>query len=162
MSLRPFFEADPAIQIHQIAALLALITGAVVLWRRKGNGEHKFWGRVWVALMLVTAVSSIFIHETRMWGNFSPIHLLTLLVLVNIPLAIWYARQGNIVAHYRMMQGTYIGLVVAGLLTFLPGRINFAILFGEGFGIGGVWGSVIGIVSAASVMAVLLYRRARV
>lgn len=161
MSLRPFFEASLAIQIHQIAAILALLLGAAVLWRRKGNSVHKRLGKVWVGLMLVTAFSSIFIHQIKMWGNYSPVHLLTLLVLVNMPLAIWYARRGDIDAHKKVMQGTYIGgMLVAGGLTFLPGRLNFEIFFGDGYGIGGMWGSVIGVGAAILVfVALLVYDR---
>lgn len=86
MSLRPFFEASLAIQLHEIAAILAFGLGAFVLWRRKGNTSHKWWGKIWVALMIVTAGTSVFIHEIKLWGNYSPIHFLTLLVLVSMPL----------------------------------------------------------------------------
>lgn len=67
MSLSPLLDADPAVQIHASSAIAAFFIGAFVLWRRKGTGLHKALGRVWVVLMLVTATSSMFIHETRMW-----------------------------------------------------------------------------------------------
>ena len=162
MSLRPFFEASLVIQIHEIAAVLAFLLGAMVLWRRKGNASHRFAGRIWVGLMLTVAISSIFIHEIKMWGNYSPIHILTLVTLISLPLAIRFARRGNIHAHQQAMQGTYIGgMLIAGGLTFLPGRLNFEILFGESIGIGGMWGSVIGVGSAVVVFFLLLANNRR-
>jgi len=158
MSLTPFFEASLAIQIHQIAALLAFVLGAMVLWRRKGNASHKLWGRIWVGLMMVTAFSSIFIHQIKLWGNYSPIHLLTALVLINMPLAVWFARRGKIERHKHMMQGTYLGLAIAGGLTFLPGRINYQILIGDGQYIGGLTASILGI--GGAVLGFIILSRA--
>jgi uncharacterized membrane protein len=49
--------------------------------------------------MLTVAVSSLFIHKIRMWGPWSPIHLLSILVLVTLPLAVIYARRNDIAQH---------------------------------------------------------------
>ncbi len=144
MSLRPFFEASLAVQIHEITAILAFILGALVLWRRKGNASHKFWGRIWVVSMLITSLTSIFIHSIKLWGNYSPIHILTAVVIINLPLAVWFARRGKIETHRRIMQGTYLGgMLIAGSLTFLPGRMNYEIILGEGTRIGSNWAGVI-------------------
>jgi uncharacterized membrane protein len=40
------------------------------------------------------------------------------------------ARKGNIAGHMQVMRGTYIGLLIAGLMTFIPGRTMFAMFFG--------------------------------
>ena len=158
MSLRPFFEASLAIQIHEIAALLAMALGAVVLWRRKGNAAHKYWGKIWVGLMMITALTSIFIHQIKLWGDYSPIHLLTAMVLINIPWAVWLARRGKIQQHKKMMQGTYIGgMLVAGGLTFLPGRLNHEILFGASDGISANAGWMIGFGSALIAFVLLFF-----
>ncbi|SFO76568.1 hypothetical protein SAMN03159463_02866 [Mesorhizobium sp. NFR06] len=42
--------------------------------------------------MLVIAVSSFWIQQIRLIGPFSPIHVLSILVLVTVPLAVWYAH----------------------------------------------------------------------
>ncbi len=158
MSLRPFFEASLAIQIHEIAALLALALGAAVLWRRKGNAAHKYWGKLWVGLMMITALTSIFIHQIKLWGDYSPIHLLTAMVLINMPWAVWLAQRGKIQQHKKMMQGTYIGgMLIAGGLTFLPGRMNHEILFGAGDGISTNAGWMIGIGSALIAFLLLFF-----
>ena len=82
--------------------------------------------------MTATALSSFFIHHIRMaFGLFSPIHLLSILTLVAVPLAIWYARQRNMRAHRLVVLGLFwTGLVLPGALTLLPGRI--AVVFGAG------------------------------
>jgi uncharacterized membrane protein len=107
--------------IHISASFAALALGTVMLVRRKGTLSHKLWGRVWAALMLTVAISSLwiprFLHLT--W-----IHLFTLLTLVALPLAIYKIRTGNVKGHAAAMRGLFIGgLVVAGVFTLAPGRI---------------------------------------
>jgi uncharacterized membrane protein len=102
--------------------------GAYVLLHRKGDARHKLLGRVWAFLMLATALSSFGL--TGLTGNYSPIHLLSILVLISLPRAIWDARRGRIARHRRTMTILYASLVVAGLFTFLPGRLFGIWLFG--------------------------------
>ncbi|MGB7335607.1 MAG: DUF2306 domain-containing protein [Salaquimonas sp.] len=132
MNLQPFFNATPAIQIHMVAAVGALVLGAIVLWKKKGNRVHKLNGRIWVALMMVTALSGFFIHEIKVWGNFSPIHIFSIVTPISLLFAIYEARKGDIDGHQRTMKATYIGgMLIAGGFTFLPGRLNHEIFFGD-------------------------------
>ncbi|MGX7873879.1 DUF2306 domain-containing protein [Mesorhizobium sp. ORM6] len=78
---QPLFNAPPVIQIHALVAIVALLLGAMQLWRTKGDPLHRALGRVWVALMATVAGSGLFIWTIRLWGPFSPIHLLSLFVL---------------------------------------------------------------------------------
>jgi uncharacterized membrane protein len=127
----PLLHASPVIQIHVACAVLALIVGAVVLFRRKGDGRHRALGKVWVTLMAIVALSSFFIWTIRLWGPFSPIHLLSILTLFLLWRAVTYARRRQIVMHRRIMQSTYLlALVVTGLFTFYPGRIMYRVAFG--------------------------------
>jgi uncharacterized membrane protein len=81
--------------------------------------------------MLTVAISAFFIHELRIWGPWSPIHLLAIFTLVMVPLGVWRAHRHRVERHRRAMLGLFFGaLVVAGLLTFLPGRIMHAVAFG--------------------------------
>lgn len=130
MSLEPLLSASPMIQIHAYAAMAAFALGGYVLFRPKGDGRHRRLGRVWVGLMLVTAISSLFVWQARTFGLFSPIHLLSLLTLAMLWLGIRHARR-SIRAHMRTMQALYLGaLVIAGWFTFMPGRIMNAVIFG--------------------------------
>lgn len=132
MTLEPILNASPAIQIHMIAALGAFFLGAVVLWKKKGGKTHKLNGRIWVALMMVTAISGFFIHEIKMWGDFSPIHIFSVITPIGLLAGIYAARRGMVSAHVRAMRGTYVGgMLFAGGFTFFPGRINHEIFFGS-------------------------------
>lgn len=133
MSLEPLLQASPVIQIHAFAAILALVVGGVVLFRRKGDLRHRFAGRIWVGLMVIVALSSLFIWTIRLWGPFSPIHLLSILTLMLLWRGVTYARRRNIKLHRQVMQTTYVlALVIAGLFTFFPGRIMYHVAFGPG------------------------------
>jgi len=71
--------------------------------------------------MLIVAISSLFIHEIRLWGRWSPIHLLSILVLVTVPLAVLHARRHEVSQHRMAMLMLFSGaLVIAGVFTFLP------------------------------------------
>ena len=130
MTLEPLLNASLAIQLHALAAVLALLLGGLVLFRRKGDRLHRLGGRIWVGLMLTAAFSSFFIHTIRMLGPWSPIHLLSILTLVLLFRGVSLAHARRIMEHRRMMQGTYLSaLIVAGVFTFMPGRIMFEVFF---------------------------------
>ena len=52
------------------AALGAIVTGPVALWARKGRTQrpklHRAFGYAWVTLMVVTAVSAMFIRDSSL------------------------------------------------------------------------------------------------
>ena len=131
MTLQPLLSASPAIQMHAFAAMTAFVLGLVQLARTKGDGPHRVFGYVWGGLMLLIAGSSFWIHEINQWQGFSLIHLLSIWVLLFTPFAVMMARRGNISAHKRSMMGLFAGaLIIAGIFTFVPGRIMHAVLFG--------------------------------
>ena len=117
----PLYSLSTPIILHTIAAVTALLSGIWIFGQRRGTPRHKLTGRIWVGLMLVTAVSSFWIRST---GHFSWIHGLSLFVLLAIPLAVYHARQRNVQAHRGWMIGLFsAGLVGAGVFTLLPGRL---------------------------------------
>jgi uncharacterized membrane protein len=131
LTLAPLLNASPAIQIHAFTAMAAFALGAVQLSAPKGTLPHRGLGWLWVTLMVVVAASSFFIHELRVWGPWSPIHLLAVYVLIALPFAVLAARRHAHERHRRAMVGMFVGaLVIAGLFTFYPGRIMHAVLFG--------------------------------
>jgi uncharacterized membrane protein len=131
VSLAPLLDASPAIQLHAFAALAAFALGAVQLAGSKGTAWHRGRGLVWVGLMLIVAVSSFWIHEIRLWGPWSPIHLLSILTLVSLPGALYYAHTHQVRRHRDAMLGLFLGaLVIAGVFTLLPGRIMHKVVFG--------------------------------
>ena len=132
MSLAPLLEASPAIQQHALAAMTAFALGVVQLAAPKGTLPHRTVGWTWVALMVVVAVSSFWIHELRTWWDWSAIHLLSIFTLAMLPLAVLHARRHQVARHRNAMIAIFTGaLVIAGLFTFVPGRIMHAVLFGH-------------------------------
>ncbi len=118
-----------AIAIHVVAVLPAIPLGAYVLLARKGDARHKLLGRIWLALMLLTAFSAIFITSG---GGYGPIHVFIPLTIFSAWRTVATARRGNIPAHKRQLVFTYVtGLVFPGLAAFLlPGRLMNMMLFG--------------------------------
>lgn len=138
MSLITTFHSLPlAVQWHLPLALGALLLGPWALWSRKGSTLHRSAGRVWVLLMLGAALSSLFIRSVALpnLAGFSPIHLLSVATLVNLPLGVRAAMQGRIQVHRKTMRGLYIGgCLVAGAFTLMPGRYLGQLLWGQALG----------------------------
>ena len=131
MSLAPLLDAAPAIPLHAFAAMAALVLGIAQFAAPKGTLPHRTIGWIWVVLMTAVAASSLWIHQLRLFGPWSPIHLLSIMVLVLLPIAVISARRHQVSRHRKIMIGVFSGgLVVAGLFTFLPGRIMHAVMFG--------------------------------
>jgi uncharacterized membrane protein len=132
MSLAPLLDAAPAITVHAFAAMTAFMLGVVQLAAPKGTLPHRTLGWIWVCLMLAVAISSFWIHAIRLVGPWSPIHLLSIFVLITVPLAVWKAHRHQVADHRRIMISIFSGaLVIAGLFTLLPGRIMHAVVFGQ-------------------------------
>jgi uncharacterized membrane protein len=132
VSLAPLLNAEPAIQLHAFTAMAAFALGVVQLSAPKGTLPHRTAGWIWVALMVIVAVSSFFIHDLRVWDAWSPIHLLSIFTLVMLPLAVMHARRHRVDRHRRAMTAIFVGaLVIAGLFTLAPGRIMHAVVFGN-------------------------------
>jgi uncharacterized membrane protein len=133
MSWAPLLQATPAIQIHAFAAMTAFALGLVQFSAPKGTLPHRTLGWIWVTLMLVVGISAFFIHQIRLWGQWSPIHLLAIYTLIMLPVAVLAAHRHEVVRHRRAMIGLFVGaLVIAGLFTLWPGRIMHAVVFGSG------------------------------
>ncbi|MGR3502208.1 DUF2306 domain-containing protein [Pseudaestuariivita sp.] len=131
MSFTPLFDAGPIIAAHAFAAMAAFVLGLWQLIGAEGTVRHGIIDYVWTALMLGVAASSLWIHELRLVGPVSPIHLLSLLVLVNAALAVLAVRCRKVALHRASMRSLFfLGLVVTGGVTFLPGRVMHAVTFG--------------------------------
>lgn len=133
MSWDPLLSAPLAIQIHAFSAMGAFVLGIVQFLAPKGTLPHRTVGWIWVVLMGLVCATAFFIHEIRLWGPWSPIHILAVVTPITIALAIFAARRGNTARHSRAMAITFFGaLIVAGAFTFLPGRIMHEVIFGGG------------------------------
>ena len=131
IDLSPLFKAAAPIPFHALAALAAAGLGATQLWRPKGGRVHRQLGYAWVVLMAGVAISGLFIHEIRIFGPFSLIHLLSLLTLASLWFAVTRARRGDIAGHRRVMILLFwLALILTGAFTFWPGRVMHEVLLG--------------------------------
>jgi uncharacterized membrane protein len=118
------------IQIHLYVALAAIALGGFQIVLPKGTPIHRVMGWTWLSFMAVIAGTSLFIKLINP-GHFSLIHILSVVVLIQIPRIIWFARKGDIKSHKRAAISLYIGaLIVAGLFTFMPGRLMWHLFLG--------------------------------
>jgi uncharacterized membrane protein len=131
VSLAPLFNAAPPIPLHAFAAMTAFALGLVQFAAPKGTLPHRTIGWIWVLLIVTVAISSFWIHQIRLLGPFSPIHLLSIFTLIVLPIGVWRAHRHRVADHRRIMSFIFAGaLVVAGLFTFVPGRIMHTVVFG--------------------------------
>src|SRR5258707_9866749 len=131
MTLAPLLSASPAIQFHAFAAMTAFGLGVVQVAAPKGTLPHRTIGWIWVVLLLAISVSSFFIHGIRMWGEWSPIHILSVFTPLMLLLGVLAARRHRVRAHRITMVSIFAGaLVLAGIFTVVPGRIMHAVVFG--------------------------------
>jgi len=97
---------------------------------RKGSATHRALGFLYLSLMSVTAITIFFIRSIGA-GSLSPVHLFIPLTLYGVSGALWNIRRGNIRGHRNAMLGLYWGgLLIAGGLTLLPGRLLYRVFFG--------------------------------
>ena len=131
IDLQPLWAEPFPVAPHAVLAILALVLGAAQLVLPKGTLGHRFVGYVWVGLMAGVAVSGLFIHGIKLWGLFSPIHLLIPVTLYLVYHGVLAARRGDIKRHrIKMLSLFFLALVVTGAFTLLPGRIMHQVLFG--------------------------------
>jgi uncharacterized membrane protein len=134
MTLQPLLNAPLAAQIHVATVVPAFLIGTYQIFlSRKGGRFHRALGYLYLALMTITSIAALFVHQLMPHGPFfglSPIHLFVPLTLLGVIGALRGAWTHNIALHRRAMLGVYIGgILIAGSLTFLPGRIMHAVAF---------------------------------
>lgn len=135
MNPQPLLDATPVIQLHVATVVPAVLLGTWLIFvSRKGGPAHRFLGAIYLGLMTVTSLVAIFIRDMRPGApafGFSLIHLLIIVTLIGIFFALRGTRTGNLRMHRNAMVSVYVGgILIAGALTFLPGRIMHRMFFG--------------------------------
>lgn len=120
-----------ALTIHLAAALWTLLAGGGQLVARKGTHIHKVIGWSWMIAMIVVAISSFWLTGFMdLFLGYSPIHLLSIWILVCVAVSVYSARTGNIKRHRAFAIGAFCGVIGAGLGTLAPERLIHLWLFG--------------------------------
>jgi len=113
--------------IHLASVFPAFLLGTFLLLNRKGTPVHKLLSKIYMVLMLFTALVSLLMSAEvgpRLWNHFGFIHLFSLMVFYFVPAAYIAIGKGDRITHRNHMMGLYIGgLLIAGGFTLVPGRL---------------------------------------
>ncbi|MEI9993684.1 MAG: DUF2306 domain-containing protein [Rhizomicrobium sp.] len=136
MTLEPLLQAPFAVQFHVATVVPAALIGTwQIFFSRKGTPFHRALGYLYMTLMVVTALSTLWVHRLmpdRPFFGFSPIHLLIPVTLYAVYNALKGAWTHDIPRHRQAMIILYVSaILLAGGLTLLPGRIMHAVMFGS-------------------------------
>lgn len=105
------------LSLHTALGGMALVTGAVVLARRKGDGPHRAVGRVYAGAMVGLCVLSVGLRDTTpLWAGYGPFHVAAAVSLTTVVAGVvvaWRRRPGWLEGHYMWMAWSYVGLVMA-------------------------------------------------
>ena len=127
---RPQWELIPwQVWLHLATLAVVLAITPVMLLRKRGDNRHRLLGWIWSACMFATALISLDMREINS-GGFSPIHILSVITLIGVPVLILSARRRDIQRHRGQARGFVIGaLLIAGFFTFPFDRMLGSWLF---------------------------------
>lgn len=138
-----FLATKPtALSVHFVATAVAFGCGLFLYAAAKGTPRHRTIGRVFVAAILVAALTGFFIYE--IFGHVSPFHLLSVFTLITVLGGVRAIRKatpqeraeragGAMSAHINRMSWCFAALIIAALveaLRLLPAPHQPAVLFG--------------------------------
>jgi len=114
---------------HVSTVIPCVPLGLYLLIAPKGTRMHKQLGKLWVALMVITATSTLFIHGGL---HFSWIHIFVPFTYRASWLVVRKARAGDIAGHKKEIVSLFLGaLMIPGIAAFLiPGRLMNVMLLG--------------------------------
>ena len=120
--------------IHLATVVPCFIIGTMLLLIKKGTRIHKGFGRLYMVLMLFTALVTLFMPAhvgPRILNHFGWIHSFSFLTIYTVPTAYLAIKRGNVKSHKRKMILLYFGaIIIAGGFTFVPGRYLHSVFFG--------------------------------
>ncbi|MGD9906604.1 MAG: DUF2306 domain-containing protein [Vicinamibacterales bacterium] len=138
VNVEPLLRAPLAVQLHVVTVVPAFALGTWLLFASpKGSRWHRSAGRLYLTLMGLTAIAALgirsFMDASVALGplRLGWIHLFVPLTAHGIYGAFATIRVGDVRGHRNAMRGLYFGgIVVAGLLAFMPGRVMYRMFFG--------------------------------
>jgi uncharacterized membrane protein len=125
---------DDLMYIHLATVVPCFFIGGLLLLIKKGTGIHRRLGRVYMVLMLITAMVTLFMPAhvgPRILNHFGWIHSFSFLTLYTVPTAYIAIKKGQRKRHMLKMILLYAGaIIIAGGFTFVPGRYLHSVFFG--------------------------------
>ena len=120
--------------IHLATVVPCFFIGTMLLLMKRGTTIHKDLGKVYMVLMLVTAMVTIFMPAQvgpRVLNHFGWIHSFSFFTIYTVPTSYIAIKKGKIQTHKRKMILLYFGaIVLAGGFTLAPGRYLHEVFFG--------------------------------
>ncbi len=121
-----YFFHDTVGLIHLISAIIAMITGTMILFMKKGTQNHKKVGYVYFAAMTVLLITAFMIY--RLWGGWGLFHYAAVISSVTLlggflPIIFRYPKGSYITLHFSFMYWSVMGLYgafFAEIMTRLP------------------------------------------
>ncbi|UAB78166.1 hypothetical protein INR77_15715 [Erythrobacter sp. SCSIO 43205] len=120
---------NAAVMFHVTTVIPCVPLGLYLLLARKGDAMHKALGKLWIALMVMTATSTLFIHEGM---ALSWIHIFVPLTYRASWIIVSSARKGDIKRHKAEIVSLFLtALMIPGIFAIaLPGRLMNVMLMG--------------------------------
>ncbi|WP_281351270.1 DUF2306 domain-containing protein [Maribacter luteus] len=120
--------------LHLVTVVPCFFIGTMLLLIKKGTYIHINFGRIYMILMVITAVITLFMPAEvgpRFLNHFGYIHSFSFLTIYTVPTAYRAIKKGNVKSHKRKMVLLYFGaILIAGGFTFTPGRYLHQLFFG--------------------------------
>lgn len=121
--------------LHLVLAITALLTGAAVACRSKGDQRHRTLGYIYSASLLLVNLSALSVYEES--GEPGPFHILALVSLVTlisglIPALLRRPANFWLNFHAYFMSWSYTGLVAAGVAQIATMSVNLPTWFTVG------------------------------
>ena len=117
------------VAFHVTTVVPCVPLGLYLLLAPKGGARHKQLGKLWVALMVITALSTLFIRDGM---QLSWIHIFVPITLRACYLIVAKARRGDIKGHRNEIVSLYLGaLMIPAVWAFLiENRLMATMLYG--------------------------------
>ncbi len=130
MSLAPLLNASIWIQLHVVAAVLALVLGAYQFLSRKGSLPHRVVGWIWVLLLAALCITSFFIPGSWHIGPVSVFHVLSVYTLWALYMGAKAGREGEVEDHKSYMSWLYgLSVVVSAVIAVASGGVLYRVFF---------------------------------
>jgi uncharacterized membrane protein len=126
--------SSPIVLIHLCIILPCVVFGTYLIFAKKGTQFHKTIGKVYMILMGITGILTLFIPAQvgqRIFNHFGALHLLSILTIYAVPRA-WFAiKRGDVKTHKSAMIRLYIGgiIIAGGFAILAPGRYLHTLFF---------------------------------
>ncbi len=118
---------------HLVTVIPAAIMGGTLLCLKKGTDHHRWVGKVYAALMVITASITLVMPAhvgPQFLNHFGFLHILSLITIISIASALIAIKRGDVTTHQKHMIRLFIGgIVITSVFVLTPGRLIHGLVF---------------------------------